>query len=64
MKVPMFKVQIIRQFSSGIIVGADTRRYFYSEKEMSDFMSNMHYDNTVVSISINKVTEADKHDYL
>lgn len=64
MKVPMFKVQIIRQFSNGVIVGSNTRRYFYSEKEMSDFMSDMHYDSTVVSISINKVTEEDKHDYL
>lgn len=64
MKVPMFKVQIIRQFSNGTITGSNTRRYFYSEKEISDFMSDIHYDSTVISISINKVTEEDKHDYL
>lgn len=64
MKVPMFKVQIIRQLSNGAIAGSNTRRYFYSEKEMSDFMSDIHCDSTVISISINKVTEEDKHDYL
>lgn len=64
MRVPLFKVQIIRQFSSGVITGTDTRRYFYSEKELSDFMSDMHYDSTVVSINISKITKEDLHDYL